>query len=271
MASFAGRGSWPALYSCSGGTACQDVDSFVETVKATAAVEYDESSSIQNQGAGMADLKITDLSLAASVASTDLVVVVADPSGTPTTKKSPTSLLPVSTAMQTALNLKANLASPTFTGIVTTAGQIVFPSTVNLSSGANTLDDYEEGTWTPSFSASSPPSVSFAASRYGVYVKIGKTVFISGTASLISTSGGSGNLQITGLPFTAASDTTGGHGALALGLRSGWTTTTPETAYVQASASYIQLYNDTASAAITAANLSNSSLIQFSGFYITTS
>ena len=29
------------------------------------------------------------------------------------------------------------------------AGQILFPATQNASSGANTLDDYEEGTWTP--------------------------------------------------------------------------------------------------------------------------
>ena len=41
MASFASRVSWPALYSCSGGTAGQDVDPFVETVKATAGLEYD--------------------------------------------------------------------------------------------------------------------------------------------------------------------------------------------------------------------------------------
>lgn len=288
----------------------------------------------------MPEIKITDLPLATSVASTDLCVVVADPSTTPTTKKTLASTLPVSTAVQNALNLKANLAAaaftssptsntgsvdssttqiatqafvigqagtatpvvdsgiglagsssrysrqdhvhptdssraptanPIFTGLVTTAGQIKFPSTPNLSSDVNTLDDYEEGIWTPLFSSSSsPPSVSYNTTRYGIYVKIGKTVFISGTVSLISASGGSGNLLISGLPYTAASDTTGGLGSLALGLRSGWTTTTPGTAYVQNATTLIILYNESASAAITTANLGFSSYIQFNGFYITT-
>lgn len=52
----------------------------------------------------MSEIKITDLPLASSVASTDLVLVVANPSGAATTKKTLASTLPVSTATQTALN-----------------------------------------------------------------------------------------------------------------------------------------------------------------------
>lgn len=49
---------------------------------------------------------------------------------------------PVSTAQQTALNLKANLASPTFTGTVSgvTAAMVGAPSGSGTSSGANTGD-----------------------------------------------------------------------------------------------------------------------------------
>ncbi len=168
----------------------------------------------------------------------------------------------------------APIASPTFTGIVTTAGQIAFPATANLSAGANTLDDYEEGTWTPTFTATTTnPTVTYdTAIRYGIYVKIGKTVFISCTVVItVLTAAGSGDLRISGLPFTASSGTTGGYGSLAIGYKTGWTTTTPGTAFVQAGGAYITLGNELLTALITTAHLSAASYIQLSGFYNTTS
>ena len=168
----------------------------------------------------------------------------------------------------------------TVTGTVTltsalnlTAG-VKFPATPSLSADVNTLDDYEEGTWTPAFWATTTnPTVTYdAALRYGVYVKIGKTVFISGTVAItVLTAAGSGTLQISGLPFTASSGLSGGYGSLAIGYKAGWTTTTPGTAYVQATATYIQLGNEAMTASITTTNLSAISNIQFSGFYNTTS
>ncbi len=56
-----------------------------------------------------------------------------------------------------------------------TGGQISFPATQNASSDANTLDDYEEGSWTPTFGGfSSAPSGGSAT-----YVKVGKIVMCS--------------------------------------------------------------------------------------------
>lgn len=219
----------------------------------------------------MADLKITDLSLAASVASTDLVVVVADPSGTPTTKKSPTSLLPVSTAMQTALNLKANLASPTFTGIVTTAGQIVFPSTVNLSSGANTLDDYEEGTFTLNWGAGASMS---GYTQLAQYVKIGKTVWLQvymAVTNNFSQSGANSGLAatFTGLPFSPASKSLGGNGSLSIGYQLGYTTRVLN-AYILNGDTTIYL-KDVSGNTITYAMLSATiSELHLTGYYTTT-
>lgn len=168
----------------------------------------------------------------------------------------------------------APVASPTFSGVVTTAGQIAFPAAVNLSAGANTLDDYEEGTFTPTFTASTTnPTVTYDATvRYGTYIKIGKTVFISGAVAItVLTAAGSGTLRISGLPFNASSGTTGGFGVLAIGYKTGWTTTTPGTAYTQESAAFIQLGNEAMTANISTANLSAISYVQFSGFYNTTS
>ena len=186
----------------------------------------------------------------------------------------------IANAAITAAKLNASaFASPTFTGTVTVSGgQIAFPNIVNLSAGANTLDDYEEGTWSPTFSAITTAIAGplYAAATYGIYVKIGKTVFISGTVALAAVcyygpcQSGSGGLIITSLPFNAAGGTAGGYGSLACGYRAGWATTTPGTAYVQAGGSFIMLFNQLVTTQITPSNLTDSASIQFSGFYTTT-
>ncbi len=80
------------------------------------------------------------------------------------------------------------------------SGQIKFPATQNPSADANTLDDYEELTWTPV--DTSGAGLAFS-SVTGLYIKIGKAVFISGVLQYPVTADGS-NTQIGGLPFTNA-------------------------------------------------------------------
>lgn len=89
------------------------------------------------------------------------------------------------------------------------SGQIVFPATQNASSGANTLDDYEEDVWTPTLTFATPGDLNVAYSatgRHGSYTKIGRLVVAQ--AVIVTTtfthSTASGALQVTGLPFTAA-------------------------------------------------------------------
>jgi len=80
---------------------------------------------------------------------------------------------------------------------VTSAG-ICFGSD---TAAANALDDYEEGTWTPAYGATTA-----SASITGRYVKIGSLVHItmySGAQTLSSSTGAAA--QVTGLPFTAES------------------------------------------------------------------
>jgi hypothetical protein len=79
------------------------------------------------------------------------------------------------------------------------AGQIKFPATQNASSDVNTLDDYEEGTFTPNVKngASSPTW----STRTGFYRKVGGMV----TAWFTCDAGNSGTagtqLNLSGLPF----------------------------------------------------------------------
>ena len=86
-------------------------------------------------------------------------------------------------------------------------GQIKFPATQNPSSDANTLDDYEEGTWTPVVKLGSTTNSSSTA--IGVYTKIGRVVYIQCTITGITKSG-SGALSINGLPFTIGASATFG-------------------------------------------------------------
>jgi len=69
----------------------------------------------------------------------------------------------------------------------------------------NTLDDYEFGTFTPTYSFSGGGTVT-SASNDGTYVKIGKLVHCSFRIRSTSVSGISGNLSILGFPFTAVSN-----------------------------------------------------------------
>jgi hypothetical protein len=72
---------------------------------------------------------------------------------------------------------------------------------VNSATASNLLDDYEEGTWTPSFNFSSG-SVGYSA-QVGIYRKIGKTVHVQFALVVNSASSPSGSTSITGLPFTS--------------------------------------------------------------------
>lgn len=81
---------------------------------------------------------------------------------------------------------------------------ITFPATQSASSDANTLDDYEEGTWTPTLVGSTTnPTVTYGVQR-GVYTKVGNIVHCTWQMTFSGLSGGSGYGMIGGFPFTAA-------------------------------------------------------------------
>jgi hypothetical protein len=82
----------------------------------------------------------------------------------------------------------------------TTSGTgISFPAALSASSDANTLDDYEEGSWTPSVGGTATYSA-----QHGIYVKVGRLVYVRGTCTISSIGSGATN-SITGLPFTLSS------------------------------------------------------------------
>ena len=78
-----------------------------------------------------------------------------------------------------------------------------FPGTQVASTDANTLDDYEEGTWTPSVGGTATYNV-----QKGTYTKIGNIVNVQFRIH-INTLGTGSIYQMSGLPFTSTDDNSG--------------------------------------------------------------
>jgi len=203
----------------------------------------------------------TSVVLASGAALNDEVVVVAFKSFTVADTYT-------QSAADALLAAKAPLASPTFTGLVTTAGQIKFPASQNASADANTLDDYEEGTWTPTLTAAvSAPTISYAL-RTGTYVKIGRMVTVFATLRWTSFSGGSGNLLVNNLPFVGASDSDECGGAI--GLTVSWTTA-PTQLQVDSTTANLYLMRNTANANSPVGDVGSGQYLNFSICYTTDS
>ena len=140
--------------------------------------------------------------------------------------------------------------------------QIVFPATQVPSAGANVLDDYEEGTWTPAVGGTATYT-----SQVGRYTKIGRYVYIEGLLQ-INAIGTGATFQISGLPFT--SNSTSGAGAVTVSLWSGTATAvTSIFGQVDSNATTITLRSTTTAASSPSANalFANAAYVYFAGHY----
>ena len=98
-----------------------------------------------------------------------------------------------------------------------TVDGITFPATQVASADPNTLDDYEEGTWTPTIIGTTTAGTVTYALRNARYTKVGRVVQIEVVISWTS-GNGTGNLRIAGLPFASVGNT---GASLAIGYCSG--------------------------------------------------
>tara|TARA_R100001015_G_C4521119_1_gene90089 strand:+ start:25 stop:561 length:537 start_codon:yes stop_codon:yes gene_type:complete len=103
-----------------------------------------------------------------------------------------------------------NLSS---TDVTISSGDLLFATAnkgvvlgVTSNTDSNTLDDYEEGTWTPVIIASSSAGSGTYSTQSGTYTKIGRTVTFEFALTWTNHSG-SGYIYIGGFPFNAASQT----------------------------------------------------------------
>ena len=151
-------------------------------------------------------------------------------------------------------------------------GQLNFPATQNPSANANTLDDYEEGSWTPTLGGTTSESGQTYAGQSGAYVKIGRKVFVTGTMIMSAKGTITGGACIKGLPFVVNIQ---GYGAGSVGYFANMTTAITGLYLLTADGfSFIQLFY-TAAAAVTMTqavqgSLSNTFDIRFACTYLTT-
>lgn len=103
------------------------------------------------------------------------------------------------------------LTLPDATGTVVASGTtpslngITFPATAVPSADANTLDDYEEGTWTPTVTANTGSITSYTSA--GQYRKIGSLVVLQFQYVITNNGTGAVSISITGIPFSGTTNT----------------------------------------------------------------
>jgi hypothetical protein len=84
---------------------------------------------------------------------------------------------------------------------------LTFNASQSASAGLNTLDDYEEGTWTPVLVASGATIGNL--NTFGRYIKVGRSVTLYGyIQQYVSAGGGANAVTITGVPFASQSGIT---------------------------------------------------------------
>lgn len=138
----------------------------------------------------------------ASISAGDSNVTVSDTgsNGTVTVQTDGTERMRITSGGNLLVGTTTNNASG---GVIQVSNGITFPATQSASSDANTLDDYEEGTWTPSLGGTATYS-----EQTGTYTKIGRQVTVRYRIAVSSIGTGS-TTTLTGLPFTASGNGTG--------------------------------------------------------------
>ena len=165
------------------------------------------------------------------------------------------------------------------TDITIDSGDLLFGTSakgVNLgvtsNTDANTLEDYEEGTFSPTLEnqGNSNLSTTKTSNNIGSYVKIGTMVKFQMIISINAVSGGdTSNLQVGNMPFTAKSISTNGYGGATV-TYTAWNSTDPIAAVVLTNSDDMRLYTGALQPA-TSNQLSNQTYIVLHGQYETAS
>jgi hypothetical protein len=132
------------------------------------------------------------------------------------------------------------------------------------TAAANALDDYEEGTWTAVITTTGGSTT--IGSQTCTYTKVGRLVTLNGIIQVSGISSPTGQLTITGLPFTPAVANQGGSNVYMTGVAA-----TSATSFFSevgtAPRIYIAIYTELDNLADAAGLLTASSLFKFSAFY----
>ena len=146
-------------------------------------------------------------------------------------------------------NTNRTLTLPDATGTVVISrttpslNGITFPATQVASADVNTLDDYEEGTWTPTLSAGFSTAPTSYSQQSGSYTKIGRFVFATMVLDPNGAVGQGSIIKFGGLPFLSNASITS-CGAFVT-YQASFNTNTGDTYLIPAGETEIQVYTNT--------------------------
>ena len=207
---------------------------------------------------GNASTVTTNANLTGPITSVGNATSIASQTGTGTkfvVDTSPTLVTPTATT-----TIGVGAATPSASG----AG-ITFPATASLSTNANTLDDYEEGPWTPDLLINGA-NTGITGTQTGRYTKIGRSVIVECTITLTNKGARVGGVRVGGLPFTPAIDALPA-AVVPTGTWAGLIVGGSIQAYVSGTAVYLLLGTLTGTTSLTDANLTNTSAFTFTATY----
>ena len=162
-----------------------------------------------------------------------------------------------------AMNTSSTLATA---GIFSPSTGIAFPASQYSSSDVNTLDDYEEGSWTPGISFGGGTTGITYTGQSGGYIKIGGQVTVWGYLALSSKGSSTGAAKITGFPFTNVNAAGRSEGAtVSFNYWGQFATSIIPWGYLQNNATTVYLLSGVAGTSIS--GLSNSDFGNSSGLY----
>ena len=147
---------------------------------------------------------------------------------------------------------------------------ITFPATQSASSDANTLDDYEEGTWTPVIYFGASVGYSAYSQQNGTYTKIGNVVTVRSYIYGSTKSAATGTAQLYGLPFPLKNSAT--YQAVAIGYVATMSSLTGGVMAYGGQGSNAVVFGQTSAtgfAALTNSNFNNATDLMFQWTYLT--
>jgi hypothetical protein len=138
-----------------------------------------------------------------------------------TTPLAGTEVLPI---VQSNETVKVSIDNLT-TGKVTPTNGVKFPAVQVASADANTLDDYEEGTWTPVIGGETSQTGQSYVVQRGTYTKVGQMVTCNFDVVLANKGTITGDVSLKGLPFISAASSNFAYPAVSIGLWQNFVTT----------------------------------------------
>jgi hypothetical protein len=146
---------------------------------------------------------------------------------------------------------------------------ITFPATVSASSDANTLDDYEEGTFTPTLTNGFSTAPTSYTVQTGSYIKIGKYVYCQARLNPNGAVANASHVVISGLPFTSVAASSNAYGVGVINYQSLFNTNAGDTLEVDENSTTLSFYTNAGAIRNgNAANVDINADIIFNVFYI---